>query len=78
MDPRTEEVIIEVAEGDGVDVDKAVKAARKAFDFGPWPRMTAKVPNPTQQPFSFPLPSFMYSSAERAGIASTIANFQQF
>ncbi|EFJ51086.1 hypothetical protein VOLCADRAFT_73567 [Volvox carteri f. nagariensis] len=42
VDPRTEETVIEVAEGDAADVDKAVKAARKAFDFGPWPRMTAK------------------------------------
>ena len=29
-----------VAEADAADVDKAVKAARKAFDEGPWPRMT--------------------------------------
>ncbi|GLC44109.1 Aldehyde dehydrogenase 2 member B7, mitochondrial [Pleodorina starrii] len=42
IDPRTEETVIEVAEGDAADVDKAVAAARKAFDFGPWPRMTAK------------------------------------
>ncbi len=28
------------ARGQAADVDKAVKAARKAFDEGPWPRMT--------------------------------------
>ncbi|CAM6092139.1 unnamed protein product [Calypogeia fissa] len=39
VDPRTEEVIAHVAEGDKEDVDRAVKAARKAFDEGPWPRM---------------------------------------
>ncbi|KAI4297389.1 hypothetical protein L6164_037282 [Bauhinia variegata] len=39
IDPRTEEVIAEVAEGCKEDVDLAVKAAREAFDFGPWPRM---------------------------------------
>ncbi|GFR53001.1 hypothetical protein Agub_g15693, partial [Astrephomene gubernaculifera] len=42
VDPRTEEVLIDVSEGDAADVDKAVAAARHAFDNGPWPRMTAK------------------------------------
>ncbi|KAJ4749791.1 Cytosolic aldehyde dehydrogenase [Rhynchospora pubera] len=39
-DPRTGEVVARVAEGDKADVDLAVKAARKAFDDGPWPRMS--------------------------------------
>jgi phenylacetaldehyde dehydrogenase len=39
-DPSTGQVMAHVAEADAVDVDKAVKAARKAFDEGPWPRMT--------------------------------------
>uniref|UniRef100_A0A2N9FYT8 Aldehyde dehydrogenase domain-containing protein n=1 Tax=Fagus sylvatica TaxID=28930 RepID=A0A2N9FYT8_FAGSY len=39
IDPRTEEVITRVAEGDKEDIDLAVKAARKAFDHGPWPRL---------------------------------------
>ncbi|XP_066312078.1 aldehyde dehydrogenase family 2 member C4-like [Miscanthus floridulus] len=39
-DPRTGEVIATIAEGDKADVDLAVKAAREAFDNGPWPRMT--------------------------------------
>lgn len=42
VDPRTEKVVMEVAEGDAADVDKAVAAARAAFDHGPWPRMTGK------------------------------------
>ncbi|CAN6246239.1 unnamed protein product [Urochloa humidicola] len=41
LDPRTGEVIARVAEGDSEDIDRAVAAARKAFDEGPWPRMTA-------------------------------------
>jgi len=41
LDPRTGEVIARVAEGDAEDVDRAVVAARKAFDEGPWPKMTA-------------------------------------
>uniref|UniRef100_A0A7N0V3R6 Aldehyde dehydrogenase domain-containing protein n=2 Tax=Kalanchoe fedtschenkoi TaxID=63787 RepID=A0A7N0V3R6_KALFE len=40
-DPRTGEVIAHVAEGDAEDINRAVAAARKAFDEGPWPRMSA-------------------------------------
>ncbi|CAK9330199.1 unnamed protein product [Citrullus colocynthis] len=40
-DPRTGEVIAHVAEADAEDINRAVSAARKAFDEGPWPRMTA-------------------------------------
>ena len=39
--PATGEVMAKVAEGDREDIDRAVKAARKAFDNGPWPEMTA-------------------------------------
>eukprot|EP00253_Pinus_taeda_P014418 PITA_14418 len=40
LDPRTGDLITRVAEGEKKDVDLAVKAARKAFDKGPWPRMS--------------------------------------
>ncbi|XP_059634975.1 aldehyde dehydrogenase family 2 member C4-like [Cornus florida] len=40
IDPRTGEVIARIAEGDKEDVDLAVKAARDAFDHGPWPRLS--------------------------------------
>lgn len=43
LDPRTGDVIALVAEGDHEDVDQAVSVARKAFDHGPWPKMTAYV-----------------------------------
>jgi len=39
-DPSTGTVLANVAEADAADVDTAVKAARKAFDDGPWPRMS--------------------------------------
>jgi len=39
-DPSTGEVLAQVAEGDREDVNLAVKAARKAFDQGPWRKMT--------------------------------------
>src|SRR6202789_4722183 len=38
--PATGEVLAQVAEGDKADIDAAVKAARKAFDSGPWSRLT--------------------------------------
>uniref|UniRef100_A0A7C9B032 Aldehyde dehydrogenase (NAD(+)) n=1 Tax=Opuntia streptacantha TaxID=393608 RepID=A0A7C9B032_OPUST len=40
-DPRTGDVITHVAEGDAEDINRAVSAARKAFDEGPWPKMSA-------------------------------------
>src|ERR1700716_2814597 len=39
--PATGEVLAQIAEGDRQDIDAAVKAARKAFDSGPWSRLTA-------------------------------------
>jgi len=41
-DPASEEVIAQVASSDAADVDKAVKAARAAFDSGPWASTTAQ------------------------------------
>ena len=41
-DPSTEEIMAEVPEADASDVDRAVKAARAAFDSGAWPQMTAQ------------------------------------
>jgi len=38
VNPANEEVIAHVSAANAVDVDKAVKAARKAFDEGPWSR----------------------------------------
>jgi phenylacetaldehyde dehydrogenase len=37
--PATGEVMAQIAEGDHEDIDRAVKAARKAFDSGAWPEM---------------------------------------
>src|SRR5580698_2658856 len=41
LNPATGETICQVAEGDKADIDRAVAAARKAFEDGPWPRMAA-------------------------------------
>ncbi|MCV9965952.1 aldehyde dehydrogenase family protein [Pararhizobium sp. BT-229] len=40
IDPATEEVIHKAPAGTSDDIDKAVKAARYAFDSGPWPHFT--------------------------------------
>lgn len=40
FDPGTGRVIAQVPEGDADDINLAVKAARRAFEDGPWSRMT--------------------------------------
>ncbi len=39
ISPVTEDVLMTFAEAQAADVDRAVAAAREAFDHGPWPRM---------------------------------------
>ncbi len=41
VNPSTGEEICRVAAADAADVDKAVRAARKAFETGPWSKMNA-------------------------------------
>jgi aldehyde dehydrogenase (NAD+) len=40
IDSDTEEVYFSVAEAQAADISRAVEAARRAFDDGPWPRLT--------------------------------------
>ncbi|MBS0563261.1 MAG: aldehyde dehydrogenase family protein, partial [Proteobacteria bacterium] len=40
VNPATEEVVHHAPAGTAADIDAAVRAARRAFDEGPWPRMT--------------------------------------
>jgi aldehyde dehydrogenase (NAD+) len=40
LNPATEEVLTRVAEGRAEDIDRAVAAARKAFEDGPWSKMS--------------------------------------
>jgi betaine-aldehyde dehydrogenase len=40
VSPHTEEVVATVPEGGVADIDAAVASARRAFDEGPWPRMS--------------------------------------
>lgn len=41
LNPSTGQEICQVAEADSADIDLAVKAARKAFESGPWKKMSA-------------------------------------
>src|SRR6202048_4895856 len=38
--PATGETLARIAEGDAEDINRAVQAARRAFEDGPWSRMT--------------------------------------
>ncbi len=40
VSPHSEQVVARVPEGSAADIDAAVGAARRAFDEGPWPRMS--------------------------------------
>jgi 5-carboxymethyl-2-hydroxymuconic-semialdehyde dehydrogenase len=42
LDPATNEVVAVVADGTPEDVDRAVTAARRAFDESPWPHLKAE------------------------------------
>ena len=41
VNPNSEEVVARVAEAGPDDMDRAVAAAREAFDHGPWPTAAA-------------------------------------
>ena len=43
INPSTGAPIARLAEGDAADVDRAVAAARRAFDDGPWSKMPPAV-----------------------------------
>ena len=42
LNPATGQLLADVSEGTIEDVDRAVAAARKAFEAGPWPKMPAR------------------------------------
>ncbi|WP_395694027.1 aldehyde dehydrogenase [Nocardioides sp.] len=52
VSPHTEEVVATVPEGTTADIDAAVAAARRAFDHGPWPRLSPEERIEVVQAFS--------------------------
>ena len=45
-------MIANVAEASEEDIDRAVAAARRAFDYGPWPRMSGRARGRVMQKFA--------------------------
>jgi len=70
VDPRTEQTIISVQAAQKEDVDKAVAAARRAFDEGPWPKMTAKA----RGRVLYKLADLMEQHAEELAVLETLDN----
>jgi coniferyl-aldehyde dehydrogenase len=68
IDPRTGEVITRVAEGRKEDIDLAVKAARNAFDHGPWPRFSGSARGKIMMKFA----NLIDENAEELAILDTI------
>ena len=52
VSPHSEEVVATVPEGTVADIDAAVAAARRAFDEGPWPRLSPQERIDVVQAFS--------------------------
>src|SRR5258707_14146738 len=58
ISPHTEEVVGRVPDGTPADMDRAVAAARDAFDNGPWPRMA-----PADRAAAVGRPAGLYAAA---------------
>jgi aldehyde dehydrogenase (NAD+) len=70
INPATEESVTEVAEAGIEDVDRAVRAARKAFDEGPWPKMRAS----ERQRILMKLGDLVLAHADELGRLETLDN----
>jgi len=64
ISPHTEEVVGRVPEGTTADIDRAVAAARRAFDEGEWPRMSPEERIAAVQRFSDAYAARMMDLAE--------------
>ncbi len=70
MNPATEEPICAVAKAGVEDVDRAVRAARAAFDGGPWPKMKPA----ERQRILFRLGDLILEHADELGRLETLDN----
>ena len=70
INPATEEVIANISEAQSDDVDVAVKAARKAFDHGPWRRFSAS----QRSKLLFKLADLIQSNIDEMSYLETIDN----
>ncbi|QBD81666.1 aldehyde dehydrogenase family protein [Ktedonosporobacter rubrisoli] len=70
LNPATGQVLANVAEGDAEDINRAVAAARKAFESGPWPKLT-----PSQRGrLLWKLSDLIEQNAEELALLETLDN----
>jgi aldehyde dehydrogenase (NAD+) len=70
LNPATGETLAEIAAGEAEDINRAVAAARRAFESGPWPKMT-----PAQrQRLIWRLSDLMEGAAEELAQLETLDN----
>lgn len=81
VSPHSEQVVATVPEGSNADVDAAVAAARRAFDEGPWPRMSPEERIEVIQAFSLLYAGKLTEMAElitiEMGSPTSFANLAQ-
>lgn len=81
VSPHSEQVVATVPEGSNADVDAAVAAARRAFDEGPWPRMSPEERIEVIQAFSMLYAGKLTEMAElitvEMGSPTSFANLAQ-
>lgn len=70
FDPGTGRVIAKIAEGDAADIDRAVAAARRAFEDGPWRKIT---PNERGK-MIWRLADLLEQNAEEMGVLEALNN----
>jgi len=70
FNPATGEVLATVAEAGPEDIDKAVKAARKAFEEGPWSKMSAA----QRSRLMYKLADLMEENKEELALLETLDN----
>lgn len=70
VSPATNEEVTSFAIGTAEDVDRAVRAARRAFDEGPWPRMSARDRKATMQR----IVTLIYDHADELNRLQTLDN----
>src|SRR3989442_14348684 len=68
INPANEEAIAPVAKGDERDIDAAGAAARKAFDEGPWPRMSPHEPGPLRWELGDPIQQNRHEEGKLEGL----------
>ncbi len=70
LNPATGEVLAKVPQSDAPDVDRAVKAARRAFDTGGWPETSAR----ERGRILFRIAAWVRANAERLATLETLNN----